>query len=369
MVYDYLSAPLSPWQDGSGEFTDVVIDSRIRLSRNLKNYIFPGKASDDELRAVFEEGRRIMPALQALGRGEYQYIDLESLSALEREMLAVKHIVSAAHIAKPQHRAVMARDDGAVAVMVNEADHFCIQAAAHGLALIKAWKEAAQADDALESRANFAFCDDFGYLTASPSVTGTGLVAGVTIHVPALVLMKRLSRVVQGITKFGFAVCGMYGERGEYIGNLFQITNQITLGVSEDEILDQLKHIVIQVVQEERQCRQMLWTHNSDTMHDKFCRACGILENSWLMGEKECISLLSDLRFGIDMSILQKDRLLYECLLTAETTAYLQAQAGKDLDEQNLERQRAAVLRRLIAGRGFCGNVRAGVSHEEVSKP
>ncbi|WP_301962663.1 ATP--guanido phosphotransferase [uncultured Megasphaera sp.] len=349
MSYEFLCKPLSPWQERAGDYGDVVIDSRIRLSRNLKNYVFPQRASDAELAAVFAEGQRMTPLLSAMGRGRYAFVDLDELTPLQRELMAAKHFVSAAHITKPASRAVIVRDDGAAAVMVNETDHFCIQTAAAGFDLSNAWDDASQIDDCLENKLNFAYRDDFGYLTASPSITGTGLIAGVTVHIPALVLMKRLNRIVQGITKFGFAVCGMYGERDEYIGNIFQISNQITLGVSEEDILGQLRKLIAQVVQEERNCRQILWTHDGDTMKDKFCRAYGTLSQAWLMSEQEGLSLLSDLRFGIDAGVISRPGQLYEGLLTAITPAYLQAEAGRELGETEMERERAAVIRRMVS--------------------
>lgn len=349
MSYEFLHLPLSPWQNETGEYRDVVIDSRIRLSRNLKNYVFPQRASDAELEAVLEEGRRMVPSMKTIGRGEYTYIALDELPVLQRELMAGKHLVSAALLAHPQHRAVAVRDDGAVAVMINEMDHFCIQAAAAGFNLTQAWDDASQVDDCLENKLNFAYRDDFGYLTASPSVTGTGLIAGVTVHVPALVMMKRMNRIAQGITKLGFAVSSMYGGRDECIGNIFQITNQITLGVSEEDILGQLRSIAEQVVQEERHCRHMLWTHDKDAMKDKCCRAYGTLSQAWLINERESMTLLSDLRFGIDAGVIDKPVRVYEGLLTAILPVYLQASAGQELDEHALERQRAAVIRHILA--------------------
>ena len=144
MPYDFLRKPLSPWQEQIGDYGDVVVDSRIRLSRNLKNYVFPQRASDAELAAVFAEGRRMTPLLSAMGRGRYAFIDLDELTPLQRELMAAKHFVSAAHIAKPASRAVIVRDDGAAAVMVNETDHFCIQTAAAGFDLSNAWDDASQ---------------------------------------------------------------------------------------------------------------------------------------------------------------------------------------------------------------------------------
>ncbi len=348
MPYDFLTDPLYPWQHHAGSLADVVIDSRVRLMRNIKQYSFPGRASSDELEAVLHKGKAAVPALNALGKGEYQCVALESLSLLERELLAAKHIVSAAQLADPAHRAVLVREDGAVAVMINESDHFCIQTAAAGFSLPRVWDDASQVDDCLESQFDIAFRDDFGYETASPSATGTGLTVGVTIHVPALVMMKRLSRIMQGITKFGFALCGMYGGRDECVGNIFQITNQITLGVSEIDILEQMRKIIVQIVQEERNCRQMVWQHDKDLLRDTFGRACGILRHAWLLRESESLSLASDLRFGIDMDVIPMPPVLYDVLRTVVTPAFLQVQAGKELDDAGLMRCRAETVRHML---------------------
>ncbi|MCH4166809.1 MAG: ATP--guanido phosphotransferase [Megasphaera sp.] len=349
MVDTLLTTPLSPWQDGSGNMADIVLDSRVRLVRNLKQYVFPCKASAAELAAVAAEGKKMTGQLNAIGKGVYEYTDLMELTPLQRELLVVKHFSSAAHIREPANRGILLRNDGAVSVMVNEDDHFCIQTAAAGLDLQKVWQEAAQVDDTMESHLNFAFRDDFGYLTASPSMTGTGLITGVTLHLPALVLMKRLNRIVQGITKFGFTICGMYGERNECIGNVFQVTNQITLGVSEVDVLDQLEKIVTQIVTEERNCRSALLTHSRDSFTDKFLRSYGILANAWLMEEREAISLLSDLRMAADMNIAHVRPLAYEALMTASEAAFLQARAGRELSDDERQHQRAQVLQEVLA--------------------
>jgi protein arginine kinase len=330
--------------------SDIVLDSRVRLARNLKKYIFPDRASDTELAAVLAEGQRVMPSLNTLGHGTYEYIALADLTAAEREMLVEKHICSAAHVAKPAQRGLMLRNDGAVSVMINEEDHFCIHAAASGLNLDKVWEEVSQVDDSLESLLNFAFRDDFGYLTASPAMAGTGLIAAVTLHLPALVMMKRISRIVQGVTKLGFVVCGMYGDRGESIGNVFQITNQVTLGISEEDILAQLKKIVNQIVQEEKHCRNILWSQNSNTLQDKLRRTYGVLSQAWLMDAREAVLLLSDLRLAIDLGIVHERPLVYEALLAVIEPAYLQQQAGKaELTEEELNQWRAKLIRQTLA--------------------
>lgn len=349
MAHDMLQQPLCPWQDGTGNFNDIVIDSRVRLDRNLKKYVFPDKASDTELAAVLEEGKRQIGPLDTLGHGRYTFIGLADLSPMEREMMAVKHFSSASHIEHPKHRGVLLRDDGAVSIMLNEEDHLVIQTAAPGFDLQRVWDQAAQVDDALESHLDFAFRDDFGYLTASPSLTGTGLTAGVTIHVPALVMMKRFNRIVQGITKFGFTVSGMYGERNECIGNIFQITNQITLGVTETDILDQLSKIVTQIVQEEQNCRSLVWDHNENTLKDKWLRTYGTLSQAWLLSDQESLALASDLRFGIDMGVIPEQPLAYEAIMTVVEPAYLQLKAGAELNDEELQHQRAQVVQFVLA--------------------
>ncbi|MCH4178814.1 MAG: ATP--guanido phosphotransferase [Megasphaera sp.] len=352
MLDTLLSAPLSPWQDESGDMGDVVIDSRIRLARNLKKYVFPCKASAAELAAVAAEGKQVLGQLDTIGKGHYEYIGLPELTPLQRELLVVKHFSSAAHIGTPSGRALLLRDDGAVSVMINEDDHFCIQTAAAGLNLQKVWDEASQVDDTMESHLNFAFRDDFGYLTASPSMTGTGLIVGVTLHLPALVFMKRLNRIIQGITKFGFTICGMFGERSECIGDLFQITNQITLGISEEDVLAQLKKIVTQIVQEEQNCRNALMMHSRAAFTDKFLRSYGILTNAWLMDEREAVSLLGDLHLAAVLHMVPVRPLAYEALMTASEAAFLQAQADTEMNDEEQQHQRAQVLQKILASYG-----------------
>ena len=317
--------------------------------RNLKNYVFPSRASDEELAAVCQAGKSRLPALNMLGNGDYTYIALSDIDTREREVLAARHIASAALIAKPNQRALLVREDGAAAIMINEADHFCIQTAAPGLNLERVWDDAGQIDDTLESKLNMAFHDEFGYLTSSPFLTGTGLIAGVTLHVPALVAMKRLHRIIQGITKFGFTVCGVYGDRSEPIGHVFQITNQVTLGVAEQDVLEQLDKIVRQVVQEERNCRRLLQQHHEDALKDTFHRAEGLLLHAYLMTEEEALRLAGDLRLAVSQGEAPYDLQAYDALTTVSTPAFLQYCQGKELTEPELNRQRAAMIQQVLA--------------------
>lgn len=348
MPLSWMMSPLSPWQRECGDCADVVLDSRIRLARNLKHYVFPSRASAEELAAVCQAGKSRLAALTMLGSGAYTYIALTDIEEREREALAARHIASAALIAQPAQRALMVRDDGAASIMLNEADHFCIQTAAAGLNLEQVWDDASQIDDTLESQLNMAFHDEFGYLTASPFLTGTGLIAGVTLHVPALVAMKRLNRIMQGIIKFGFSICGVYG-RSEPIGSVFQITNQLTLGIGEHDVLEQLDKIVRQVVQEERNCRRLWQQQHEDALKDVFHRAEGLLTHAYLMEEEEALRLAGDLRFAITQKEAAYELPVYEAITTGSTPAFLQFCQGRDLTEHELARQRAAMIQRVLA--------------------
>lgn len=349
MLQDLLTTPLSPWQDGSGEDRDIVIDSRIRLVRNLKQYVFPTKASEGELAAVLKEGVQAKGLVDTLGRGHYEYVALDDLMPNQRELLVVKHFSTAHHIENPKYRGVLVRDDGAVSVMINEDDHFCIHAAAAGNNLQKAWSDAAAVDDALEGKLNFAFRDDFGYLTASPSMTGTGLIAGVTLHLPGLVQAKRLNRIIQGTTKLGFVVSGIYGERNECVGNLFQISNQITLGVSENDVLAQLEKLVGQIVQEERSCRAALVEKEENAVKDRLLRSFGSLSYAWLMDQKEAVEYMSRLRLAIDLGMVRERPAVYEAMLTAIEPAYLAMKAGRDLNDEDEKRYRASAIGTMLS--------------------
>lgn len=349
MLAELLARPLCPWQERPGKYTDVVLDSRIRLDRNVMGCAFPHRASAPVLAEVLRLGQECIPAVDALGRGAYTYTALDALTPLARERLVLHHLSTPAHVQTVAQRGLLWRADGAAVVLLNEEDHLVLQTSAAGFDLQQVWDDAAQLDDALESRIDVSFRDDFGYLTASPSRTGTGLTAGVTIHIPAIVAMKRLNRIVQGVTKFGFAVASLYGEGQETVGNLFQITNQITLGVSETDILEQLQQIVLQIIQEERNCRTMLWSHDQARWRDRCCRAYGILAYATRLSEAEALRLGSELRLGIECDVIACDPLIQAALQQTIEPAFLQDEAAaQPLSEEDMLAARAKAVQRIL---------------------
>lgn len=349
MLAELLSRPLCPWQERRANYADVILDSRMRLDRNVMGCAFPHRASAAVLAKVLRLGQQCIPTLDALGRGAYTYTALANVSPLDRERLVLHHLSTPAHIQTITERGLLWRADGAAVVLLNEEDHLVLQTSAAGFDLQRVWDDAAQLDDALESQIDVSFRDDFGYLTASPSRTGTGLTAGVTIHIPAIVAMKRLNRIVQGVTKFGFTVASLYGEGAETVGNLFQITNQITLGVSETDILDQLQRIVLQIIQEERNCRTMLWSHDQARWRDRCCRAYGVLAYATRLSEAEALRLVSDLRLGIEFDVIACDPLVQAALRQVVEPAFLQeTTAAQPLSEEDMLEARAKAVQRIL---------------------
>lgn len=349
MIQEMLRAPLLPWQKRQGNCQDIVLDSRVRLVRNINGHVFPHRAGEETLEQVIKAGFLCMEKLQAIGHGTYAYTALSEFSPIDRELLVLHHLSTPAHMGQIVGRGLLWRDDGAAVVLLNEEDHFCIQTAARGFELQTVWDEAAQIDDAIENKVNVAFRDDVGYLTASPSMTGTGLIAGVTLHIPAIVAMKRLNRIVQGITKFGFSLGNVYGERNDTLGNVFQITSQITLGVSETDILEQLHQLTAQIVREERNCRDVLWKHDRAQWIDKVFRAYGLLSYAGLMSEEEALALVSDVRLGIDMDVLDENPLIQQAIVTVLDPAYLQSKEPvQELTEEGLLQKRADAIRQVL---------------------
>jgi protein arginine kinase len=350
MLQELLASPLSPWQDGSGTETDIVMNSRIRLARNLKGRKFPTRAEEADLKESLAQAEASLPRLDALGHGSYEWARIDELNGLDRELLVEKQLISASHITEPLNRGVLLREDGAVSLLVNDEDYFRIQTASAGLSLKKAWEAAAAVDDALESSVNFAFSDEFGYFTANPAMVGTGLTAAVTLHLPALVMMKRISRIVQSITQLGYTVHALYDDSPECLGSVFQIVNQVSLGVTETSIIEQLDKIAVSLTQEERTCRSMLLSHQKNALKDRLCRTYGILSQAWLISRQEALAFVSDLRLAADMGIIHVRPQVFEAVLVSIQPGFLQKDAGDSLlTEEAQDILRAKVIRRILS--------------------
>ncbi len=346
---DLLNRPLTPWLSGGGAEGDIVLASRIRLARNLAGLPFPNRASSAELARVWENVKASLPDLNA-GEGGYTALAMADLTALERYILVEKHIVSPRLAREPEQRGLLVDADASVSIMVNEEDHVRIQCLRSGLALASGLKGANEVDDLLEARQEMAFLAEIGYLTACPTNVGTGLRASVMLHLPALVMTKQIDRVIQAVTQLGLAVRGLYGEGSDAAGNIFQISNQLTLGLSEGEMVGNLDGVVRQVVEHERNARKMMQDNAETELKDRIWRSFGVMRYAHTLGGVECLSMLSQIRLGIDLGIIKGlPDVLFNELMVATRPAFLQKLAGTvKLNPEERRRVRANLVRDIF---------------------
>ncbi|MBP2655263.1 MAG: putative ATP:guanido phosphotransferase [Firmicutes bacterium] len=345
-----LDQSVTPWMVEGGTDGDIVLSSRVRLARNMEGVPFPSRASQEQMNKVVEEARRSVSDLGGDDQHEYMLVEMDKLSPLERYILVEKHIVSPNFAEELSNRGLIIRDDAAVSIMINEEDHLRIQCLEPGLNLQAAINMANRVDDILEARQSFSFSEQCGYLTACPTNVGTGLRASVMVHLPALVLTRQINRIIAAATQLGLAVRGLYGEGSEAIGNIFQISNQLTLGHSEQEIIDNLQNIAKQVVEQERSAREILARSSEDALADRVWRAYGILRYARSMTGKEAMTMLSEVRLGIDMGIIDGvSAAIFNELLVTTRPNFLQKIAGNgDIQPNERDRLRAQLIREKI---------------------
>lgn len=326
----------------AGSTEGPVVSSRIRLARNLADYCFPGWASEEENLAVWNQ-------LSAF----FQSQDLPFISwgmtdtpMLDKEILFERHLISQELAQQSDRCGVFVSPDECLSIMVNEEDHIRIQSLQSGLNLQEAWRMADEIDDMLEAKLSYAFSSKLGYLTSCPSNVGTGLRASVMLHLPGLVLMEEMDPVINGISKIGLAVRGMWGEGTEAAGNMFQISNQFTLGRKESDIIAHLEQIVMELIDHEKNARRRLMQEKSLYVHDHVYRALGLLSNARLMSSGEALNLLSTLRLGLDLGILNRfSPREIDTLFISIQPAHLQKLENKTLDADQRDVVRAEMLR------------------------
>lgn len=348
---DIFGKTVTEWMKGTGPDRDIAIGSRVRLARNVAGIPFPAVASPAQLDQVCALARKAVQ--KGVGPvAQLEYHDMAQLSPLERQLLVERHLISPLHAQNPRHRAILIRDDEAVSVMVNEEDHFRIQAITPGMQPEAAWKLCSEVDEALEQQLDFAFSERRGYLTACPTNVGTGMRASIMIHLPALTMREQMQRVVAAVAQFGLVVRGLYGEGTEGVGNIYQLSNQVTLGHTEEEIIKHLVSVTRQVIDQERAARQHILAKDRYRLEDRVYRAYGILAHARLMTTHEAMQLLSDVRLGIDLGLINglEPKILQE-LLVMIRPAHLQKMVGRELEPPERDLQRANLIRRRLHGK------------------
>jgi protein arginine kinase len=335
----------SGWLKGTGDHSEIVFSSRIRLARNLEKIIFANLASNAQLMQTLSI---VEPALMGLDQMKKNglFLKMEDVSEVDNQLLIERHLISKELIADKAGRAVAISSDETISIMVNEEDHLRLQILQPGFSLSECWNIAEKMDSDLEKKLNFAFSAKLGYLTACPTNTGTGMRASVMLHLPALVLTKQINRVIQAIVKLGLTVRGLFGEGTEATGNFFQISNQVSLGRSESEIIDNIKRIINQVLEYEQNARQTLLTKNKNRLEDQVWRSFGVLQNARIISSAEAIELLSNVRLGFDLDLLKGfNREVINELFILTQPAHLQKLEEKTLSTNKRDIKRAELIR------------------------
>lgn len=340
---------LGRWLDGSGPSSEIVLSTRVRLARNLKNLPFTHRARDEQLSMIYSSVLttvRKTPALQRVVA-----LPMRELTPLVRQFLVERHLISNDLADNGRVRGLLVLPDESVSAMVNEEDHLRLQGLASGFQLRSAWESVNAIDDELGRDLDYAFSEDLGYLTACPTNAGTGMRASVLIHLPALVLTKQIGRVLQGITQVGLAVRGFYGEGSQIMGNFFQISNQTTLGQIEHETVESLERVTRQIIDSEQRAREELLKDARVQIEDKIWRAYGGLRYSRVISSQEVVNLTSAVRFGVALQLggLPSVRTLNELLIRTQP-AHVQLSAGKEMDQRDRNTTRADYVRRILEG-------------------
>jgi protein arginine kinase len=353
------------WLDASGTYADVVISTRVRLARNVVGYAFTGRARDGERLRLLAQVRDTLPRVPAL-RGSV-ILRLDDLPTHERLLLQERHLVSKelAGIDAAQGvrtgAAVLLGDS--LGVMVNEEDHLRLQAVRSGFAVSAAFDAAMSLDRQLGAQLPYAWHKEFGFLTACPTNTGTGLRASVLIHLPGLVLTKEISKLLAGLQAMGLTYRGLYGEGSEVVGNFFQLSNQKTLGSSEDALQDHLTNVVRHVIERELEARRILQRDAGYIIEDKLWRAYGTLRYARSLSFDEAMNYLSGVRLAVGMKLIP-DLSVYtlNTLLIHSQVAHLAAREGRALGESEANLARARYVRSVLSreGRDETGGAGAG---------
>ncbi len=339
----------SEWLRGAGPVSDIVMSSRIRLARNLEKFHFATratKASQAEVLKVVKEGLAHTTTLT-----HPLMIDMGTLEEIDRQFLVERHVVSREHIVHPDHKAVAIGPGEVASIMINEEDHLRIQVMQSGMNLPDAWSIIDALDDELSEVIPYAYSTDWGYLTCCPTNTGTGMRASVMAHLPSLVISKQINKVLHTITKLGLTARGLYGEGTEASGNFFQISNQVALGRSEEEIMENIERILKEIIHQEQAARESLMTNNRTQLEDRVWRAFGILKHAKTMSSNEAMDLLSAVRLGVDLGLMNGlDRTAVNELFIFSQPAHLQKLEGKALTAKERDAKRAQLIRNRLGG-------------------
>lgn len=345
-IHKFLTAPADTAQR-RGPHDRIVMSSRVRLARNVKDAAFPGWAKKPERVRVLD---MIRPAIESLAEMKGAFSEsMDNLTTLEKQILVERHLISREHAAKSAGSGLVLSPDEMFCVMINEEDHLRMQALRPGLQLRQAWAAIDHADSLLERKLDYAFNSELGYLTACPTNIGTGIRVSAMLHLPGLVLAEQINPIIQSVNKLGLAVRGLYGEGTEALGNVFQVSNQMTLGEAETAIVERLEKVLSQIIEHEENARASLLEKKPKMVYNHIGRAYGILANAHSISSKETMNLLSLMRLGVDLDLFPgAERSLVDELFILTQPAHLQKQHTEKLTAEERDLLRADMVRERL---------------------
>ena len=347
MRIDDLVRQSGEWLNGEGPNADIVISNRVRLARNVKGYPFfhwAGKKEKEEIYSVVKG---------AIDSSKYMkkalFLKVDELDDIDKQFLVERHLMSMEHTANDKAKGLAVDEKEIISIMINEEDHIRAQAIRSSFNLMETWRVLDALDNELGGKLDYSYSSRWGYLTACPTNIGTGLRASVMLHLPALVITNQIGRVLQAITKLGVAARGFYGEGTEASGNFFQISNQVTLGRTEEDIIDNIVKLINQVIGREKSAREYLIAHSKAALSDRVWRAYGTLKSARIITSDETIRLLSLIRLGVDIEIIKDiSRKALNELLILTRPAHLQKMEKKKLSASDRDIKRADLIREKL---------------------
>jgi len=345
----------SPWLAAEGELAQSVVSSRVRLARNIEGLPYAHRTSEEQLKQSLSLARQAIAGANSLKTGTFML--MSDLDDLDRQFLVERHLISHEHAENSPTRAIAIGENEMISVMINEEDHLRLQSIQSGFQVMEAWRLVDRLDNELDSNLKYAFSYEWGYLSACPTNTGTGLRASMLVHLPGLILTKQIEKVIHSITQMGLAVRGFFGEGSEVVGNLFQISNRTSLGTSEIDIVQSLEKVVRQVLEYEKRAQDILLRNARFEIEDKVWRAYGILKYCRKVTWKDVMSYASAVRLGLCLGILDGVSVpkLNEMIFMTQP-AHLQKQFGRKMDPADRDIVRAEMIRRMLAEDGNQAN-------------
>jgi protein arginine kinase len=336
------------WLDCDSCDQDIVVSSRVRLARNIEDVKFPQKLNYDDGFKIKEEIKKAVINNKDIGKN-YKYYDMKDLNEIEGRRYVEDHLISHSLLEHDKIGGFLLSEDENSTIMINEEDHIRMQVLYPGFDLDKCFEETNKIDDIIESEIQYAFDEKIGYLTACPTNIGTGMRASVMLHLPSLVITNKINGIIQAVNQIGLTVRGVYGEGSNAMGNLFQISNQTTIGESEGDIIEKLKNIVNQLVNNERNARDAIYKNNKIRIEDKVFRSLGTLKNARILSTDEAMKLLSDVKLGIEMKIIDNiDRILINKLMIKIQPANIITSGNENLNANDRDILRSKIIRESI---------------------